>query len=94
MKLIIKALAEHLYFSCRQLPQKHLTARLHKIPPAVSYAARGILFSVQSSSMQAKADSNGIIHLGHLFFVQATHMLPQTAFVNGTDLLKQDHGIL
>ena len=44
--------------------------------------------------MQAKADRNGIIHQGHLLIIQTAHMLPQTALVNGADLLQQNHGIL
>ena len=36
---------------------------------------------------QTEADGNGIVHHGHLLFVQPPHVLPQTALVNGSDLL-------
>ena len=47
-----------------------------------------------SGARKAEADGDGIIHLCHLLLVQMTHVLPQPAFVNRTNLLQQNDGIL
>ena len=44
--------------------------------------------------MKSKAHRNGLIHLVHLCFIQPSHVLPEPLFVNGADLLQQDHRIL
>ena len=51
----------------------------------------GVRYSCSTAAVKAEADSDGIIHKGHLLFIQPAHMLAQPLFVNGTDLLQQDY---
>ena len=48
----------------------------------------------QSAAGQAEAHRNGVVHPLHHRAVHPAHPLPQAAFVQGADLLQQDHGIL
>ena len=49
---------------------------------------------IYSIAIESKADRNGIIDQGHLFFVQVAHMLTKPFFIDGTYLLQQDHRVL
>ena len=44
--------------------------------------------------MQTKAHGDGGIDLMHHRTIHTTHVLPQPLFIQGTDLLQQDHRVL
>ena len=43
---------------------------------------------------QSETDRNCVVYLVHMVVIKPAHMLPEAAFVNGSDLLQQDHRIL
>ena len=53
---------------------------------------QGAVYSL-ISSVKSETDRNGAVYHGHLGFVQMSHMLPQTAFVDGPDLFQENNGI-
>ena len=63
----------------RFLPKKH--------PLWLVYAS-GEILSHGAAVMEPKAHRNGLIHLVHLIFIQAAHMLPKPLFIDGSDLLQ------
>ena len=49
---------------------------------------------IPAALMQTEADGNGVVHLRHDRLVQMSHLLPQTAFIQCTDLFQQDDRVL
>lgn len=92
-KAVVESLSENLYLPQLLLPQIHAPVTFqNNRPPAASYAARGRCILTQAvPAWQSKADSNGIVYHCHLGLIQMTHMLTQTAFINGADLFQKDN---
>ena len=53
-------------------------------------AGGGVLFGIS----ETEADGDSGIDLIHGGIVEVPHFLPQAAFIEGTDLFEEDHGIL
>ena len=43
---------------------------------------------------QAESYGDGVVYHGHLLVVEPAHVFPEAAFVDGADLLQEDHGVL
>ena len=49
---------------------------------------------VPACSAQTQGNRDGVVHPAHHILVQLAHAFPQALFVDGADLLQQDHGVL
>ena len=77
----------------KKLPQERQMPLPGELLPGEGYVpSAGPLY--QSAAGQAEAHRNGVVHPLHHRAVHPAHPLPQAAFVQGADLLQQDHGIL
>ena len=51
------------------------------------------LLQASAASREAKTDSNGVVHFVHLLLIQASHVFPKAAFIDGPDLFQKNDGI-
>ena len=84
----IKPLPAHLHPANDLSTVSHIKHLGQKIHPLGSFYAQGEFLLRCPVVMEPKADSDGFIHLIHVFLVQPAHMLPEPLFINGADLFQ------
>jgi len=90
LKPVIQPLTHYLYLAYLLRSQTNLIISFqNNTPPCcILCCSRGHYSYDSSSVIQAKTDSNGVIHHSHLPLVQVPHVFTQTTFIDSTDLFQ------